>query len=79
MIIAKVKLSKINGVALKIAKCDYDLQSLITITHTHTCTSDCVDSRHSSNFKQRILRKVSTKRAALVFQIDTTDIKYSIT
>lgn len=36
--IAQAKLSKMNGVALKIAKCDYDLQSLITITHTHTHT-----------------------------------------
>lgn len=88
--IAQVKLGKINGVALKIAKCDYDLQSLITIiytqcvTHTHTHTRQSRDTRqrrhnrHSSNFKQRILRKVSTKRGALVLhQTDTTDIKYT--
>lgn len=36
--IAQAKLSKINGVALKIAKCDYDLQSLITIRRAHTYT-----------------------------------------
>lgn len=36
--IAQVKLRKINGVALKIAKCDYDLQSLITIRRAHTYT-----------------------------------------
>lgn len=86
--IAQVKLRKINGVALKIAKCDYDLQSLITIIYTqcvtHTYTRQDRDTRqrrhnrHSSNFKQRIPRKVSTKRGALVLhQTDTTDIKYT--
>lgn len=52
--IAQAKLCKINGVAFKIAKCDYDLQSLITIRRTHTHTHSHPQSAvsiHPAQFK----------------------------